>query len=65
MLEKEQFELIWAQMDYEEEGKITIEDVSNVMDMPKFKGHTSMSKHFMDFETYLSQHYGIEGFKLN
>ena len=24
-----------------------------------------MSKHFRDFETYLSQHYGVEGFPLD
>jgi hypothetical protein len=24
-----------------------------------------MSKHFWDFETYLSQHYGVEGFPLD
>jgi hypothetical protein len=37
------------------------------MDIPKWKdrGSTSMSKHFRDIETYLSQHDGVDGFPLD
>jgi hypothetical protein len=54
-------------MEHEEEGEITIRMIPELTDIPKWKdrGHTSMSKHFRDFETYLSQHYGVEGFRLD
>jgi hypothetical protein len=41
--------------------------IPDLTDIPKWKdrGHTSMSKHFRDFETYLSQHYGVEGVHLD
>ena len=53
------FESIRAQMEHEEEGKVTIKMIPDLTDVPKWKdrGSTSMSKHFQDFETYLSQHY--------
>jgi len=61
MLKKENNKPIHAQMEQEEEGKITIKDIPNLTDMPKYKAHTSMSKDFRDFETYLTQHYRVEG----
>ena len=63
----EHFESIRAQMEREEEGKITVKMIPDLTDVPKWKdrGSTSMSKHFRDFETYLSQHYGVEGFPLD
>lgn len=61
------FEAIRAQMEREEEGKVTVKMIPDLTDIPKWKdrGSTSMSKHFRDFETYLSQHYGVEGFPLD
>jgi hypothetical protein len=37
------------------------------MNIPKWKdcGQNTMSKHFWDFEMFLSQHYGFEGFSLD
>jgi len=60
------FEAIRAQMEREEEGKVTVKIIPDLTDVPKWKdrGSMSMSKHFRDFETYLSQHYGVEGFPL-
>jgi hypothetical protein len=54
-------------MEREEEGRVTIKMIPDLTDIPKWKdlGHTSMSKHFRNFETYLSQHYGVEGFPLD
>jgi hypothetical protein len=54
-------------MEREEEGKITIKMIPDLMDVPKWKdrGSTSMSKHFRVFETFLSHHYGVEGFPLD
>jgi len=62
---KEHVEPIHAQMECDEEGKATIMDIPILTDVPKYKAHTSMSKCFRDFETYLSQHYGVEGFPFN
>jgi hypothetical protein len=61
------FEPIQAQMEHKEEGRVTVKMIPDLTDIPKWKdrGHTSMSKHFRDFETYLSQHYGVEGFPLD
>ncbi len=41
--------------------------IPDLTDVPKWKDHglTSMSKHFRDFETCLSQRYGVEGFPLD
>ncbi|KAL3786440.1 hypothetical protein HJC23_011021 [Cyclotella cryptica] len=41
--------------------------IPDLTDIAKWKDHgsTSMLKHFRDFETYLSQHYGVEGFPLD
>jgi hypothetical protein len=54
-------------MEREEEGKVTIKMIPDLTDIPKWKDHSSMSmsKHFRDFGTYLSQHYGVEGFPLD
>ena len=61
------FEAIRAQMEHEEEDKVIIKMIPDLTDILKWKdcGSTSMSKHFRDFETYLSQHYGVEGFPLD
>ena len=61
------FKSIRAQMEHEEEGKITIKMIPDLINIPKWKdcGHNTMSKHFRDFETYLSQHYGVDGFPLD
>jgi hypothetical protein len=66
-LRPKHFESIRAQMEREEEGKITVKMIPDLTDVPKWKdrGSTSMSKHFRVFETYLSQHYGVEGFPLD
>jgi len=54
-------------MEREEKGKITIKMIPDLTNIPKWKdrGHNTMSKHFRDFETFLSQHYGVDGFPLN
>ena len=54
-------------MECEEEGKVTIKMITDLKDIPKWKdrGSMSMLKHFRDFKTYLSQHYGLEGFPLD
>ncbi len=54
-------------MEREEEGKVTIKMILDLTDIPRWKdrGLTSMLKHFRDFKTYLSQHYGVEGFPLD
>ena len=44
-------------------GKIIMfKDILGLSDVPKYKGHKTMLKHFRDFETHLSQHYGAKGF---
>ncbi len=54
-------------MECKEEGKVTIKMIPDLTDFPKWKdqGHTSISKHFHNFETHLSQHYGVKGFPLD
>lgn len=54
-------------MECEEEGKVTIKMIPDLTDIPtcKDRGLASMLKHLRDFETYLSQHYGVEGFPLD
>jgi hypothetical protein len=51
-------------MEREEEGKVTIEMIPDLADVCKWKdrGSTLMSNHFRVFETFLSWHYGVEGF---
>ena len=61
VIRKQHFKPIHAQMEHEEEGKITIKDIPELMDMFM---HISMCKHFSDFETYLSQNYEVDGFPL-
>ena len=50
-------------MERAEEGEVTIKMIPDLTDVPKWKdrGSTSMLKHFRDSETYLSQHYRVEG----
>jgi hypothetical protein len=54
-------------MECEEEGKLTIKMIPDLTDVLKWKdrGSASMSKHFRVFETYLSHHFGVEGFLLD
>ena len=54
-------------MEREEEGKLTIKMIPDLTDVLKWKdlGSASMSKHFRVFETYLSHHFGVEGFPLD
>jgi hypothetical protein len=49
-------------MEREEEGKITGRMIPELTNIPKWKdrGQNTMSKHFRDFETFLSQPYGVE-----
>jgi hypothetical protein len=39
-------------MEHEEEVKISVKDIPDLTDVPKYKAHVSMSKHIRDFETY-------------
>ncbi len=55
-LKKEHFEPICTQMEWEEDGKIILKSVQDLTDVLLFKSTISMSKHFHDFETYLSRH---------
>jgi hypothetical protein len=66
-LRPQHFEPIRAQMECEEEGKVTIKMIPNLTDVPMWNdsGSTSMSKHFRVFEAYLSWDYGVEGFPLD
>ena len=56
-----------SQMEHEDKGKITIKMIPNLMNSPTWKDceQNTMSKHFRDFEAYLSQHYGVKGFPLD
>lgn len=54
-LSKEHFEAIWAQMEQEEEGKITLKSIPDLTDVPVYRSSVTMLKHFHNFETYLSQ----------
>ena len=65
LLTSEHFEPIRAQMEREEEGKVTLKAIPDLSDVPTYRSTVTMSKHFRDFETYLSQHYGVEGFPLD
>ena len=57
----EHFESIHAQMEHEEEGRITLKFIPNLTNMTFYHSMVTMSKQFHDLETYLSQHYGLEG----
>ena len=65
LLTKDHFEAIRAQMEREEEGKVTLKSIPDLTDVPVYRSSVTMSKHFRDFETYLSQRYGVEGFPLD
>ena len=62
LLTKEHFEAIRVQMEREEEGKVTLKSIPDLTDVPVYQLSVTMSKHFHNFETYLSQRYGVEGF---
>lgn len=52
-------------MERKEEGKVTLKDIPDLTDVPTYRSTITISKHFNDFETYLSQRYGVEGFPLD
>lgn len=62
-LSKEHFKAIQSQMEWHEEGKITLKSIPDFTDVPC--SSVTMSKHFCNFKTYLSQCYGVEGFPLD
>ena len=61
LLTKDHFKAIWSQM----ERKVTLKTIPDLTDMPVYQSSVTMLKHFCDFETYLSQHYRVEGFPLD
>ena len=54
-----------AQMKHEEHGKISLKSVSELTDIPTYKSTMIMSTNIRNFESYLSTHYGVEGFPLD
>ena len=64
-LKKEYFEPMRMQMECKEHGRISLKSVSKLTAILTYKPTTSMSKHICDFESYLSSHYGVEGFPLD
>lgn len=64
-LKKEHFEPMHVQMEHKEHGKISLKSVSKLMDVPTYKSTSSMSMHIRNFKSYLSTHYGVEGFPLD
>ena len=52
-------------MEHKEHGKISLKSVSELTDILMYKSTMSMLKHICDFESYLSTHYGVEGFHLD
>ena len=64
-LKKEHFEPMHVQMVHEEHDKISFTSVSELKDVPMYKSIMSMLKHICNFESYLSTHYGVEGFPLD
>ncbi len=65
LLKKDHFEPIKAQMLQEEHGKMALKDIGKLTDIPKFKTTMSMLKHIREFETFLSNKYGVDGFPLD
>ena len=61
-LSNDHFKPIHAQMEHKEEGKVTLQDIPDLTDVPTYRSTITMSKHFRDFKTYLLQCYGVEGF---
>lgn len=53
------FEPISAQRERKKEGKVSLKDIPDLTDVPTYRSMITMLKHFRDFETYLSQHYGV------
>ena len=49
----------------EEHGKVALNDIGELTDIPKFKTTTSMSKHIREFETFFSNKYGVDEFPLD
>ena len=44
---------------------MTLKNINELTDIPKFKSTMSMSKHIRKFETFLSTKYGVDGFPLD
>ena len=65
ILKKEHLEPMHAQMEREEHSKISLKSMSELTDVPTYKSTTSMLKHIRDFKSYLSTHYGVEGFPVD
>ena len=65
LLTKEHFQAIRAQMEREEEGKVTLKLIPDLTEVPVYWSSITMLKHFCDFKAYLSQRYGVEGFPLD
>ena len=65
LLKKEHFEPIKAQMAQEEHGKVALKDIGELTDILKFESSTSMLKHILEFKTFLSNKYGVDGFPLD
>ena len=61
-LSNSHFEPIHAQMECEEEHKVTLKDIPDLTNVPTYQSTITMSKHLRDFKTHISQHYGVEGF---
>ena len=64
-LSNDHFEPIHAQTERKEECKVTLKDIPDLTNVLTYQSTITMSKHFHDFETYLSQHYAVEGFPLD
>ena len=65
LLKRDHFEAIRAQMECKEHSKISLKDIPDLTDIPKYKSTMSMLTHIWDFESYLVTHYGVEGFPLD
>ena len=59
------FKPICAQIEQKKEGKVSLKDILDLTDVPIYRSTITMLKHFRDFETYLSQRYGVEIFPLD
>ena len=64
-LSMEHFEPICTQMECNEDGKVTLKDISNLKDIPNYQLMIPLSKHSHNFETYLSQCYRVDNFPLD
>ena len=51
---KDHFETIRVQIEWEEEGKLTLKTIPMLTDISVYRLTVTMSKHFCDFEAFLS-----------